>query len=227
MLNISCIIPAYNEGKRVLAVINAVLRHENIDEVIVVNDGSSDDTEAVLKEVKGIELISYPKNGGKSHAIMMGFKKAKNDLVLMLDADLIGLDKESISALIKPVLNNEADISLSLRSNSLGIYKLLGLDFITGERCFNKNTIGDLNRLDKIPGFGLETFLNKIFIAQKTRIKVVNWKNVRMARKSDKVGTVRGFIGDLKMIYEICTFFGWINFVKIFFQMMSLKLDTN
>ena len=200
-LNISCIIPAYNEGRRVLNVINAVLGHENIDEVIVVNDGSADDTESILREIKGIELISYPQNRGKSHAVMMGFKKAKNNLVLMLDADLVGLNHDNISAMIEPVSNGEADVTLSLRSNSLEIYKLLGLDFITGERCFNKNIVGDLNQLDRIPGFGLETFLNKNFVAQKARIKVVNWKNVKMARKSDKVGALKGFFGDLKMIY--------------------------
>lgn len=204
--------------------INAVLGHENVDEVIVVNDGSSDDTESVLKEVAGIELISYPHNKSKSHAVMMGFKKAKNNLVLMLDADLIGLDKDSITALIKPVLNGEADMSISLRKNSLPLYKLIGLDFVSGERVFDKNIIGDLNELDKLRGFELESFLNKIIIHKKMRIKVVNWNNVGITRKSGKVGFWRGAIGDFKMTLEIISFLGLIGLIKQIASMIRLKV---
>lgn len=222
--NISCVIPAYNEDSRVLSVINAVLGHENIDEVIVINDGSSDDTALVLRNVRGIELISYPKNMGKSHAVMMGFKKAKNDLVLMLDADLVGLDEESITALIKPVLENKADISMSLRKNSLPIYKLLGLDFVSGERVFDKNIIGDLDILDHLRGFELESFLNKIIIRKKMRIAVVKWNNVGITRKSDKIGFWRGIVGDFKMTWEIISFLGLIGMVKQIASMISLKI---
>jgi len=190
--NISCVIPVYNEGRRALDVINAVLGHDNVDEVIVVNDGSTDNSEFALKEIKGIELISYPQNKGKSHAVMLGFKKAKNNMVLMLDADLTGLDKESITALIKPVLENKADISISLRRNSLLFYRLLGLDFVSGERIFKKDIIEDLDELDKLSGFELESFLNKIIIRKKGRIRVVKWNKVRITRKSDKVGFWRG-----------------------------------
>jgi glycosyltransferase involved in cell wall biosynthesis len=222
--NISCIIPAYNEGRRVLSVINAVLGHENVDEVIVVNDGSSDDTEFVLKEVKGIELISYSQNRGKSHAVMMGFKKAKNNLVIMLDADLVGLDGDSITALIKPVLENKADISISLRKNSLPLYKLLGLDFVSGERVFDKNIIENLDMLDKLRGFELESFLNKIIIHKKMRIKVVKWDKVGITRKSGKVGFLRGAIRDFKMTMEIIYFLGVTGLIRQIVSMISLKV---
>lgn len=204
--------------------ISAVLGHENISEVIVVNDGSTDETESILKGIEGIELISYPQNKGKSHAVMMGFKKAKNNLVLMLDADLIGLDKDSLTALIKPVLENKADISISLRKNSLPFYKLLGLDFVSGERVFRKDIIDDLDELDKLRGFELESFLNKIIIHKKMRIKVVKWDEVGITRKSDKVGFWRGIIGDFKMAMEIIYFLKVTGFIRQIVSMISLKV---
>ena len=192
--------------------------------MIVVNDGSTDNSEFALKEIKGIELISYPQNKGKSHAVMLGFKKAKNNMVLMLDADLTGLDKESITALIKPVLENKADISISLRRNSLLFYRLLGLDFVSGERIFKKDIIEDLDELDKLSGFELESFLNKIIIRKKMRIRVVKWNKVGITRKSDKVGFWRGVAGDFKMAMEIICFLKIIGPVKQIASMISLKV---
>ena len=221
---ISCIIPAYNEGSRVLAVINAVMGHEEVDEIVVINDGSNDNTEAVLKEISGIELISYPKNGGKSHAVMMGLKKAKNNLVMMLDADLIGLNQESLDALMNPVLEGKADISMSLRKNSLPLFKFLGLDFVSGERVFRKDVIENLDHVGKLKGFELESFLNKIIIRKKLRIKVVRWNNVEITRKSGKVGFWRGFVGDFKMVLLIISFLGLFGLVRQIYSMIRLKV---
>lgn len=68
-MKVSCIVPVYNEAKRVLAVLDALIHHEMIDEIIVVNDGSTDDSELLLKEVKGIKFITYTKNKGKTQAL--------------------------------------------------------------------------------------------------------------------------------------------------------------
>src|SRR5258708_2170024 len=109
MKSISCIIPAYNETGRIDKVIQAALNNQYIGQVIVINDGSSDQTESVLKNIQGIELITYEKNRGKSHAVMLGLKAAQNDLVLMLDADLVGLEQKDLDALIEPIISGKAD----------------------------------------------------------------------------------------------------------------------
>lgn len=221
---ISCIVPVYNEGKRVGGVLNALVGHPMVDEVIVVNDGSSDDSEAVLKKIKGIRLISYKKNRGKTLAMKMGFEAAKNNLVMTIDSDLVGLDRGAIGDLIEPVLKDRADVSISLRKNSLGLFKLLGLDFVSGERVFDKKLLGDFGKLKKLPGFGLEVYMNNLIIQKKSRIKVVKWKNVISPRKSVKFGWFAGAWGDTKMVMQIVKVLGVFGVFRQFWKMRKLKV---
>ncbi len=97
-LNVSCIVPVYNEGPRVLAVLDALIASGLIDEIVVINDGSSDDTESLLQQKAGINFISYKPNRGKSHAVKVGIEAARFDYIMMIDSDLIGLSKDSFAA---------------------------------------------------------------------------------------------------------------------------------
>jgi len=200
---LSCIIPAYNEGERISSVIKIVKNHPLVNEVIVVDDGSKDNTKKVARSIRGIKLISYKKNRGKTFALLKGLSSAKNELIMFIDSDLIGLSKKNITNLIVPVTKGEVDISISLRGNSLAIFKMLGLDFVSGERVFNKKILGDINRFKSLTGFGFESFLNKQIINNKLRIKVVNWTNVSHARKAEKIGFIRGQLAEFSMVLQI------------------------
>ena len=68
------VIPVYNNAGTIKSVVGDVL--DVCDRIIVVNDGSTDDTGKILREIKGIELIEYPENRGKGHALRQGFKVA-------------------------------------------------------------------------------------------------------------------------------------------------------
>ncbi len=225
---ISCIIPVYNEGPRVLEVINAVAASQVATEIIVVDDGSSDDTaEQVgnfVKNLPEVKFITYHPNQGKSHAVKVGFEAAKYDYVMMIDSDLIGLDTPELQALATPVLEGSADVTISLRQNSLGIYKWLGLDFISGERVFKKDLIPNLSVLDNLSGFGLESYMNKIIIYNKMRIKVVHWDKVVSPRKSVKAGWWVGMIGDIKMSMEIIALLGLFGVVQVIMAMRRLRV---
>ncbi len=229
-LKISCIVPIYNEGKRVSNVLDALIEHEKISEIIIVNDGSSDDSEKIVKEkIVGIgdervKFISYKKNCGKTHAVKMGLKKAKNPWIMTIDSDLVGLTKKNITDLIMPIEKGLADVSMSLRKNSLGTFKFLGMDFVSGERVFRKNLIGDLERLEKLPGFGLETFMNGEIVKRELRIVVVDFKNVITPRKSAKFGFWAGIKGDTKMVFQIISLLGVFGVVKQFRKMLKLKI---
>ena len=137
---VSCIIPAYNEESRIANVLKVVENHPILDEVIVINDGSTDKTADVIRRFK-VTFIDKKKNQGKSIAVMTGIQKSKGDIIIMLDSDLSGLTKKNVTDLVNPVLKNEADMTLSLRGNSLLIYKLFGNDFISGERAFRRDFI--------------------------------------------------------------------------------------
>lgn len=223
-MKISCIVPVYNEAARVGAVLDVLVGHDLIDEIIVVNDGSTDNSEEVLGKRKGIKLISYKKNQGKSHAMRVGLEAARNEWVMTIDSDLKGLNKGNIEALVLPINNHKADLSMTLRKNSLGIFKFFKLDFVSGERVFKKSLIKDLDDLEKLPGFGLEVFLNNIIIEKKMKFAVVNWSNVVTPRKSVKFGFWTGVKGDFKMILQIKAVIGLFGIVKQFRKMHRLRI---
>jgi len=92
----SIVIPAYNEGKRIPATLRSVvdcIRARAWDaEVVVVNDGSHDDTAAVVRKIAEsapeIRLLENPKNCGKGYSVRHGILHALGDIVMFTDADL-------------------------------------------------------------------------------------------------------------------------------------------
>ncbi|HEY0275574.1 MAG TPA: glycosyltransferase family 2 protein, partial [Paenirhodobacter sp.] len=113
MTLLSCVIPAYNEAPRIAAVLASVIGHPAIDEVIVVDDGSSDGTAAIVAGLAGVRLIRMPQNGGKSRAVAAGIEAALGTFILLLDSDLIGLSGADMNALIAPVRAGRAEVSIS------------------------------------------------------------------------------------------------------------------
>jgi glycosyltransferase involved in cell wall biosynthesis len=109
-LTVSVIIPAFNEEKTVAHVVKVVKSLNYIKEVIVVDDGSSDQTARVALDAGAI-VINHLKNRGKGAAIKTGFKSSKGDIVVFLDADLQNLTKVQVDNIIKPIMSGEADIT--------------------------------------------------------------------------------------------------------------------
>ena len=87
---ISIIVPVYNEEKnigRMLRDLKDTLRKLTHFEIIVVNDGSTDETMKVLAETVGIKIISYPVNKGKGFALRKGIMQARGDIIGFIDGD--------------------------------------------------------------------------------------------------------------------------------------------
>lgn len=76
-IKIAIVIPTYNNASVLRAVIEDVKRHINDQLIIVVNDGSTDNTHDILKQISGIEIVSYKINCGKGVALQRGFQKAR------------------------------------------------------------------------------------------------------------------------------------------------------
>lgn len=106
--NISVVIPAYNEGKNISKCIESVY-DSNYDlskiEVIVIDDGSTDNTLSILQKYENIKILKQD-HGGKSEALNLGVRNAKNDFILSIDADST-IDRNCIKELVKPLINPE------------------------------------------------------------------------------------------------------------------------
>ncbi|HET7098874.1 MAG TPA: glycosyltransferase [Patescibacteria group bacterium] len=91
-LTCSVIIPCFNEEENIKKCINSVPKMGKRTEIIVVDDGSTDKTSSVVKNLmkknKNLRLISYKPNKGKGYAVKQGFDGAKGDVVMILDADM-------------------------------------------------------------------------------------------------------------------------------------------
>ncbi len=203
-VRISCVICAYNEAPRIAGVLRAAAGHPLLHEVIVVDDGSTDDTGEVVRQFPQIRLVSCAENRGKSFAMATGVAAAEGELLMLLDADLSGLTADNISALAAPVLAGEAAVSISLRRNSLPIFHAIGLDFVSGERVVRKELLGEvLEEIRGLPRFGVEVYMNRRIIAQQLTIAVVRWPQVSQSRKTEKLGYWKGIRAEWRMIADL------------------------
>lgn len=223
---LSCIIPAFNEGPRIGTVLDVVMAHPLIDEIIVVDDGSTDDTVACVTSRAGVELVRLAANGGKSRAVAAGLARARGSLLLLVDADLIGLGPEDLTSLILPVVDGYADVSISLRGNAPRLWQWIGLDYISGERMLRRELMaGRKHELDRLPRFGLEVWINEICIATLARISVVSWSGVESPLKSRKFGWLRGAIADVSMVADLVRSVGPTRLVRQIIVMRRLRVE--
>ena len=91
-MKLSIVIPCYNEAKDIASnaeKVKSFLLKKKIDhELILVNDGSKDNTKEVIESISGVKALSYEKNRGKGGAVKYGIENATGDYVLFMDADL-------------------------------------------------------------------------------------------------------------------------------------------
>lgn len=228
MNKISCIIPAYNEGSRIKSVLDVVTRHSSLSQIIVVDDASRDDTAKVVSEYSSVTYILHSQNKGKSASIYDGFKAATGDYVLFLDADLVGLTLVDIDNLIAPIARNSASVSISYRGNSPRLWKLVGFDYISGERVLRKKMLENhIERILTLPKFGLEVFLNSLIIANQEKIAIIEWPTVASPYKSKKYGFWRGVYSDIKMMRDIFATVGVFGPLVQIYKMKKLIISRN
>ncbi len=201
---ISCIVPAFNEAGRIGAVLAAVARHPLVGELIVVDDGSTDATADAVAAVPGVRLVRLGRNAGKTAALRAGLMLARAPTVFLLDADLAGLQAADVTALVRPVLDGDADVAISLRGNAPRLWRMIGVDYISGERVLPMAFIRPhLGVLVDLPPFAFEVWLNRLFIEHRARLAIVPWPGVRSPLKQAKLGLVSGVRADFRMMRDI------------------------
>jgi len=188
MKSMSAIICAYNEAATVKDVVSIVSDYY-FDEVIVVNDGSTDETDFILQEVKdlhNIKLVTLPENKGKGFAMATGIEETAGEIVVFIDADLSNLQEDHFAQLITPVINNEADMVLGQATETLINYNLNPFKSFTGERALRRGDILPLVDKMKSSRFGVETLINLYYQSEGKTVKYVMLDKLRHPTKFDK-----------------------------------------
>ena len=111
-MNLSVIIPVYNEIESIREIVKRVKKTRLALEIILVDDGSMDGTRDLLKEMDGkdhVRVILHEKNQGKGAAVRTGFDAARGDVLLIQDADL-EYDPRDSPVLLKPIAEGIADV---------------------------------------------------------------------------------------------------------------------
>jgi glycosyltransferase involved in cell wall biosynthesis len=111
-MNLSVIIPVYNEVKNINEILKRVQAQNLANEIVVVDDGSTDGTRALLRELDGknkVRIILHERNQGKGAAVVTGFKAAKGDILLIQDADL-EYDPRDFPQILRPIEEGIADV---------------------------------------------------------------------------------------------------------------------
>ncbi len=222
-VRVSCVVCAYNEAARIRHILDAVNGHPALAEVIVVNDGSTDGTQRVLDEYPNIRVLSYSPNRGKTYALGQGIAAASGDYLMLLDADLAGITAADVQLLVDPVIRGEAEVSISLRGNSLAPYRWIGLDYVSGERVIPTRLVDKaVKAMEHLPRWGGEEFINDLIIEEGLSIAVVDWPTVFNTPKSTKHGLWSGTIAELEMIRDAVGFLSPLGVVRQNLALLTL-----
>jgi len=245
---ISIIIPVFNESESIGYLLDEVINVMEADklnfEVIVVNDGSKDNTHSVLKEltlkIKELSVISLRKNYGQTAAMSSGFDNSKGDIVITLDGDLQN-DPNDIPKLVSEI-NKGYDLICGWRvdrkdklinrripskiANKL-IAKVTGLnlhDYGCSLKAFKREIIDDIKLYGE-----LHRFLPVLANIEGARIKEVKVNHRHRKYGSSKYGIDRTFrvLMDLLTVWFMTKFltrpmygFGFVGIISIFISLI-------
>jgi len=231
--DVSIVIPAYNESVRLNGPLRSMLeylsRHASNAEIIIVDDGSSDDTTEVARSIlndrctMASNMIRYEKNRGKGYAVRIGLQSASADIAIFSDADLSTPISE-MEKLIVPIRSGECDITFGSRAidrsligthqpwqreqggkvMNLIIRMLSGLPFSDtqcGFKAFNMVKFRPLLDLMTIDRFGFD--VEFLFVAQYHGLQLleipVRWNDVAGSKVS-VIRDTRRMIAELMQI---------------------------
>lgn len=206
---IGVVIPAFNEGKNLSAVLDTVCAIPWFSEIVVVDDGSSDNTyvlatKASLQDER-VFPVRLPVNRGKAAAMLAGVATLQSDLVVFLDADLKGLNEKHFIELCAPIQSKEYEMTIAIFQHG----KLLTdashrmTPYLTGQRCLRRNIAEHIIAPLIGTRFGVEMGITRYANEHDWRIQKVIWRGVTHHMKEEKRKGFTGIKSRWQMYSEI------------------------
>jgi len=172
----SAIVCAFNEENTITSVLENLLKSPVIDEIIVINDGSTDATQTEIQTFSQnprVRLIEFQVNRGKGTAMAEGVVNARNRILVFVDADLLNFDDRYVDQLVQPLLSGLADMVIGHPTENTVDDKFNPFKPLSGERALLRDDI--LPFVENMRGsrFGVETLINLSYRSRKMRVLTV------------------------------------------------------
>lgn len=205
-MKVAAIIPAYNEEATIAQVVECAKKSKYINEVIVVDDGSFDKTSDLAKK-SGAKIIKLEKNTGKGNALEEGVRATSAQILLFLDADLIGLNQKHIGLLLLPIIRGKADMTVGAIDRSKDLPKINEIikekgSPISGIRALKRSFWEEIPK-DYKKKFYIESVITYLAKKKKLRKKPVILCGVKHRIKEEKLGLLEGRRARRKMVMQI------------------------
>jgi glycosyltransferase involved in cell wall biosynthesis len=203
-LKVAAIVPAYNEADRIGPVLTALTKTPVVNQIIVVSDGSTDGTYQVASSVPGVTVVQLEQNVGKGGAMTAGAKHSDADVLLFLDADLIGLKPEHVQQILEPVLKESYPMSIGVFRGGRAITDLaqILMPYISGQRAILRELFLQIPNLDGVRA-GVEMAITKYVKSQGLPVRSVVITGVTHPMKEEKLGYWNGVRARARMYMEI------------------------
>lgn len=207
-MKVSAIIPAFNEAERLGAVLEPLLSSPAVDEVVVVDDGSTDATAAVAGRF-AVQVVRLPENRGKAAAMAAGVEAAQGEVLLFLDADLTGLTPSHVEEMIQAYRAGDTDVVIAVfRDGRLGTDLSQRIAaFLSGQRVMSRAHWERARGAVEDTEFGIETALTRLALKEGWRKKKVVLRGVGHIRKEEKRGFWLGLADRMAMYWDVARSF--------------------
>ena len=201
---VAIVVPAYNEAGRISSVLRAITQSKLAEEVIVVDDGSIDETAQIAQKFAGVRVKVLKENVGKGGAMLAGVQATDAQIIAFIDADLVGLRAEHVDTVIRPVLAGACDLCV-------GVFR--GGKFwsdtaqkvtphLSGQRAIKRELFLTVPHIGEMR-LGVEVAMNQHAKRRKALVTRVVLRGVANYHKEKKMGLMKGSRARIQMYSEI------------------------
>lgn len=203
-LEISCLIPAKDEEKRIRKILEVLGNCSLINKIIVVDDGSGDKTAEVVKKYP-VRLLQHQEDLGKGAALQSGISEITSDFVIFLDADLVNLKEKHLLKLLDPLIQN-SNLSMTIGTFRGGRFRtdlahLLAPSW-SGIRALRREFYKNLPDLSA-SRYGVDIKISQFARKNGFKIKKVKLFGLTHPTQEEKLGLRKGLGSRLKMYREV------------------------
>ena len=215
----ACVIPFYNEENRIISVLSELLKIEEFDTIILVNDGSTDNwwnlVKKYIKPFKKVQLIEYSHNHWKSYAVKQWLSQVHSDYVFFFDADLQWVKKEEVEFVIKSLYSHpEIDVWILRRIYTKRFVRIFMTDLLLSWQRILKTNDANNIFVWKISGYQMEIAINT-YIYRNNKFGVRYPFSAENTFKREKYWQLAWLIREIKMYKNIFRYKWFIEYVKI------------